>query len=659
MSVRFQGFRAGSQVTMDAVTTSAWGQVVSNSIFDATATPGVSVSIAETRGDFQTAPEHIEFNMTMSGFDTNPPGSGYDVTFRDKHVYWRCRSHQYDFTAPAPIISMDAADGGNRAAADHGIGRVWDFVAQVPGTYIFDVVVHEPSSGKIGKDTVTLTVLDQEDEFPGTQTIFVSTTGVYDNAPPGAQTTTNINSAISTMLAAETTKHQVMLERGQTHIVTSDIDIKPSAGAALSCFRMVAREGAGAAPIVVDNAGGAFRSSFITENSHNLPSTEIPAEFVLSGIEFVGDFDVTDGTGVAKIFCTANINQRSGNYLLLNNLTIRGFDRAMNADGSTSHPNRMICFCNSIITDWASNGFFGGNGSRLSFIGCDFYQNDAAIFSLSGGPGGSPSSNIPASPITTTSGWCGRVTTCTRLFMQSCGSCPKQGWSTWGSTQPAGQAAWRLFASVGSAWVPTVITYCVMEGLRFCCYFRPTNGGEGRQPCNGLFEKNFLIGGFQAADVIELEKGGMNIRHCQFVSAGVKNATPEGGQNVSANSGIALPNNSGASLNGNDTTPISIEHVTVVNLSTSNMGNREVHNQRGMNVSTSDMLFYQPNGGSPDTADGPFETVQGFTPRFLGVLLNDFSTRQPVSATPLAAGVIYTKADKTGAIIKPDYSVPA
>lgn len=643
------GFAAAA-VTIAGVTTSQWGSApVTNSLFDADASPGVTVSIQTERSPLQTAPERIGFGVNMAGFDTNTPASGYDPTWHDKITVWRCRSHPYNFTAPTKVKDLDAADGGNRQAADHGTGNIWDNVAQVDGNYIYDVVVYEISSGKIGKDTVSFTVADGDVTFPGTRTCFVSTSGVFTNKPTGADEYTDIDAAVAVMLADQTNGTRVMLERDQTHTLNNSVNILPGAGADKSIFWIVARPGAGAQPIVVDATSG---GDLFTDNSHNNPETEIPAEVVFSDIEWVGPFDPTDATGDIRIFFRANIDRRSGNYILLNKCTVRGFDRMLTApDGGAQHQNRVICFCDTITTDWASNGFFGGNYSKVSFLGCEIAQNPDAIFSLSDGSAG-----LPVSPIPTTSGWCGRLTTCSRFILLSTGSYAGQGWSSWGSTQPAGQSAWRLFASVGQAWAKCCISYCVTEGQRFGVYFRPTSGGQARQPINGLMDKCFILSGFQSTRIVEIGKGGMNVRDCQLVTAGEKDGAAQGGLNVTPVAGISL-NGGGSNLNNNNTVPIHITRITVVNLSDKPMTHKAFRDEIGLNETVTDALFYQPNTPTPDTADGPFTQVQGFTPSFEGVMLNDGTTRQTVSAMPASAGVLYTKPG--AADTKPDYTVPA
>jgi hypothetical protein len=591
----------------------------------------------------------------MSGFVTNPPAqaNAYDVTYEDKIIYWRCRSHAYNFTAPQQVIALDTADGGNRAAADMGLGRLWEYVAQTPGEHIFDVVVYEPSSGRIGKATRTLDVRDPAVEYPGSQTIFVSTNGNYANAPAGAQRTTNINAAFSTMEAQGAVKHRVVLERGQTHTMTSTVNVQAASGAALSHFRVEAREGGGPAPVVVDNTGANNDGALFFDNAQR--NTALQSEFVLSGVEFVGDHDPTDGSGRQANFLNPNIRGFSSDYILVNKCTIRGFARAVTAPESVpSHPNRRISICDTIITDWSHCAFFGGNQSQLTFLGNRFAQNVNAITNLDDP---SPASQARTDGSGVRSGWCVRVTKATRLVARANDSFACQGWSGgYGSTIRAVQSTWRIMADGIPAWVPICVTHNVFEGARFACYLRPSGGSESRNPANALFEGNFMISGFQGGEVFELAMGGTTFRNNQLVSGGDKTASSDGGTNVSPIAGIRY-RGGGSDANGNTSVPVNIENNSIINLATSRMANKVSRAEIPLNVTETGNLFHEPNTGSPDTGDAPWVVTSAITPRFRGVRLNN-GNLVSAYATPAAAGDLYTKANGTGSNTKPDYSAP-
>lgn len=655
-NVSFFGFPTGDQVTIDSVTVPAWGMSPTTpvtSIFDVTATAGTSVTISVERSPFQTAPEALKFDLSMAGFDTNTPAtaSQYDVTYADKQVFWRCRTN-YNFTAPTQVLALDAADGGNRAAAGFGIGRLWEYVAQTPGECTFDVVVYEPSSGKIGKATRIVRVADPAVEFPTTQTIFVDTTGLYTNAPPGAQRRTSIGAALSLMEGQGTTKHRVMLERDQTHIMSSPVTVQAGSGATISNFRIEAREGAGAAPIVVDNTGQTNDRSIFFENANR--NAQVTAEFCLSGVEFVGDHDPTDGSGRQANFLDVNIRQFSGDYILVNNCIIRGFARAVTVSESTGgHPTRRITLCNNIITDWAHYGFFGGNQSQLAFLGNRIAQNVDAIFNLDAS---SPAS-LARSSGSVNGGWCVRVASATRLVVRANDSFANQGWSGgYGATFRAGQAAWRIMANGIPAWSRICITHNTFEGARFAAYLRPSDTSSPRNPTNALIEGNFMIGGFQGSEVFELAMGGTTFRNNQMVSAGDKTASADGGTNISPIAGIRY-RNGGPDQNGNATIPVSIDSNSIINHATSAMRSKVSDADITLNVSETGNLFHEPNTTFADTGDAPFVVTPAITPRFKG-FRNNAGTLFATYATPLGAGDIYTKANGTGANTKPDYSAP-
>lgn len=653
-NIRFKQFTDGSSQTIAGETVASWGTASTETIFDEAATSGVSVSIEVGRSPNQVAPEDLKFDYSTTGFDDDASGqiSAEDPTYHSHYVFWRCRSHQYNFTAPTQILLMDAADGGNRAAADMGIGRIWNYVAQSPGLHIFDVVVHEPASGKLGKATVSINVGDPATYFSGTRTLFVDTTGANTNAPAGAQTFTDIDAAIGAMIGQRTTPHRVVLERGQTHSLNTARSI--TGGGNLVHFRIEALSdaegGSGAAPIVQDNTSVSGGSFIFTDNAQ-LAGANANTEFVLSGIEFVGPFDPTDASGRAPAFVNHRESRRSCEYILHNKCTIRGFDRAFGMSHSTPHRSCRFTACDIVITDWVSCGIFAGSNRQFTFLGCRIAQNPDAISDLS--------DNGPVSSAVgydVTSGWCVRVSATSRLVIRACDSFTNQGWSPgFGSTFYALQATWRIFANAEDTWAPVCITNSVFEGGRFAFYIRPSSGSFSRRPVNGLIEGNFILGGFQASSAVELAQGHTAWRKNQMMIAGDQTAASDGGTNVSTTAAVVARqggNSSGISSNDSRSTVFTDNTAICLRNVQPSSGFLNTSDVSFSNVTQSGNRVDSPNAG--DNNDGPWVTTQGFTPRFKGYRT---TTSQLFSAyaTPLAAGVIYTKADGSGADTKPNY----
>lgn len=631
---------------MDAVTTSAWGQAVSATpIFDVAASSGVTATITATRSPFETAPEAIRFDLAMTGFDTNPPvsASAFDVTYRDKIIYWRA-SDNYSYTAPTQPLALDAADSGNRAQAGYGIGRLWEYVAQNPNPSLnIDVVIYEPSSGKYAKDTINLNVKDPAVEYPGTQTIFVSTTGVYTNKPAGAAETTNINTALDTMEGQNTTKHRVVLERGQTHSLTGTRTIDNLSGT-ISNFRLEANTGSGAAPIVQDNTGADNDGNVFFERSkQNVSGTT--AEFLVSGIEFEGDHDPTDQSGRQANFIYGQTSGNSGDYFLINRCDIHGFARILSApEAGAEQPNRRFVFCDTIGRDWGTCGMIAGNGSQFTFLGVRLTQHVDAL-----------SSTGPGSVADVSSGWCVRIPTASRIICFDSDTCPTTGWSPWDApTMIALQSGWRILADATDSWVPIVMNFNVFESGRIAMYLRGSSGSDDRRPANGQVWHNFMVTGFQGGDVAECTMGGVSWKENILVTAGDKTSGPDGGKTTPMFGAIRFDNGS-SHVDGNASVNVEIKDNTVVNLSNVALPNGVVQNAIGMTITQTGNVLHQPNAGG---ADALVSGSTGFTPRFKGyrlangTLLSDY-------ATPEAAGDIYTKSDGTGASTKPDYSVPA
>lgn len=645
-NIAFFGFATGRQVTIDSVTAPAWGMSPTGSVFDVEGTAGTSVTINVSRGVFEIAPEALNFSLTLAGFDTNTPSTfaQYHNSYHDKDVWWRCRT-EYQFTAPTQLISIDAADGGNRASAGFGIGPLWAYVAQTPGDHIIDVVVSEPSSGKIGKSTIAITVKDPAVEFSGTQTIFVSTTGNYTNAPAGARTTTNINTALASMEAEQTTAHRVVLERGQTHTMTSTRSVQAGTSATLCHFRLEAREGSGAAPIVVDNTGADNDASLFFDNAQR--NYTLPSQFTLSGIEFVGDHDPTNQSGRQVNLLQGNTSGYGSEDVLINSCEGRGFARFATFPEGGTHTTRQMTLCNCVVTDWAANAFFGGNRGSVTFLGNRFAQNVDAL-----------TDNGPGTVARTNSGWCVRVVTATRVLARANDTFANTGWSTFGSTMPAIQACWRILANGLVNFAQICFTHNVGEGGRFVAYLRPSGGGTNRNPANAFFEGNIMLSGYQADSVFQLASGGTTFKHNLLITAGDRTSGSDGGANITLDAGVYYRGGgSGPNEPANQTAPVNVSDNTFVNLSTgrSASGISLRDSRITMNITETGNLVHEPNAGV--TSAGPFNTVRGFTPRFKGYRRAD-GTLLAMYATPAEAGDIYTKANGTGANTKPDYSAP-
>lgn len=607
MAIQFGGFRRGSQVTINGTTVGRWADapVVGQQVWDMTPTAGVGVQINLFRTDHRVAPDGVFFELTLSGFDTNTLSNRYDPSYYDKEVFFDY-GEGYNFTAPTQVLAVDAADGGARHNSRYSRGPVGSHVYRTPGTYIVRVAVIEPSSGKIGIATAEVVVADPNVFYAGDKTLFVSTSGSFANEPAGAQRFTSIGSAFAALNAA-TTPHRIMLERGQTHTVTSSLNFNPAASNASTSFRIEARKGSGTRPVVANTLGNG--NSIMIDNSRQ--GTTGPTGFVLQGIDFVGNYDPVTDTGNEVTLLTTHVLDGAAS-VITDDITVDGiFSGIINTAGPNDNDeNRLLFFNDHAITNWGNIAFFGGQGSKTSFNGTRHSHNPRARNLIAEGNTLNPA----------------RIGRCKLLHMNAVDFFQSNGWSPLGS-EIACQEALRLFGSPRSDWNKINIQSSVFEAGRHAIYFKPFATSEPSRPQLALFEGNMFIAGHQAVATVQIGHGGACFRNNVCTFAGTSTRTASQFFDL-RDAGTSSPAN-------NATTPIQLYSNSLINRKSGTPV--EVANSVGFTtVTMGNNLRHMPESGF--TPNDPVTLVPAVTPRMEGYDNN--GTFDTSKATPEVGGRI-------------------
>lgn len=592
----------------------------SSAVWDQAADGGVTVGITIERAPsgLQVAPEFVRFKPTMSGFDTNvnqADTSAHQPALVDKYYFWDF-GESYAYTAPTQVAAVDAVDGGDRTDSRYAIGFHGDHVYRdYTTTHTVRLAVYEPSSGKWGQATTTISTGNPDTLYSGTATLFVDTNGAggnYPNSPSGATNYDNLDSAL-TALNAASTPHRIVLERGQTHNRSSVFTFQPASGATVT-FRIEAVAGAGAKPIINSTQSSGLDGALFADRTKN-SAGGTSSSSVFKDLDLRSTWDTTTESGYWDCTLIDNLDF-AGDHTVIDGCALSNCLRGVSVT-TISNADRQLAVVDTTITDWSDYGIWGAAIGNGAILGCRIAQN---VDALAGGPKDETHNNH--GPL--------RFTDATALTVASCDLFSNTGWTTLGSQQSI-QPCLRSHTSTGGPGRRSVITHNVMEGANQCYNPAAANSSSNDHIQNTLVEGNLMVSGHQAQRVINLSNSGMRIRNNILVMA---NPTTRDRNPTEFVNGDEL---AGTSSTDNNTGPIVIENNDLINLTTSAMA---VFNTEGTkfsgDVSTANMI-HEPNLGSPNTPYTPLSAVALITPRYKGYQ-DDGQALQTNRATPASGG---------------------
>lgn len=611
--IGFQGFAAGADVVLssdgEAGATGGGG-------WPAQAQGGTqqSAEIVLRRSQLQVAPEGINFELVLSGFDTPGPAGGsdvYDPQFHDIYYVWDFGDEGAVFTAPEHV--PDAHKNANR-----GYGPLASHTYQTAGTYTVRCLVIEPSSGKAALAEQDITVGDPDVLFAGDRTIFVSTDPTFARAPAGARTVATGDEAydLQGTLQGASPGHlyRIMFDRDQEHEWHRASIMRPRDN--YKNFYFCHSPGSGTPGVIrcSNTSGHSFLEDELTRNSPG-----IDKDVVVNGLNINGYFDVTeelmggpyaDSHKGGQAFWSIRSPQ-SATYILFNNVTASGFNTLFTSAGRHQNgPDTLtLIFNNVAITSWSNFGVFEVEPGFTAYTGSLIRQDPLA---LSGGAKNGLGHNEHG---------CVRIQLAGKCVMQSCDMFSRNGWfeNARGIHTPQPCVRWN---QSGDPRGQLNMQGCALEsGGRVIESGRDGTINPGVTSNNILIDKCAVVAGVFAIDAVTTQHSGMTMRNCVVVYGGDRSLHGAFGEadfvrlDARWNDPVylATPNkiysntflnhhSDAQSWNGNASVA-AFRLTTVVGADFSN------------NTITNNVL-HQPNLPTPDVPFAPLGTGPLFTPRY-------------------------------------------
>jgi len=580
------------------------------------------------RSALGVAPEAFVFEITdFVGFDTTGPGAGevYDPRHHELEYYWTF-GDTYDFVAPVNALAEHKGSGVS-------YGPMVSHTYRAAGTYQPTCVIVEPATGKTCTarlSSTTMTVGNPDTLFSGTNTVFMSPSGSFGNAPAGASTITsgNVNATLEAqILGSDTTPKRLMLNRGENYTFSGQ-RLGDQTARRVPSLHIVAGPSGAAKPAIKATGGFGWVDSQTTGNGTD-------KDFVLQNLVWQGPWDGTTATGAIADF--VNINDYSPNLTLIDGSEISGAHQGIYANGTTTIDHRVIVLNDTKITDWGLYGVAANNLTAIVVTGCHIGHNPD-------GWGKGPSGMMLA-PI--------RYYGTGQMIMSN-----SDLFSNSGSTSISGgyggfQGCIRFNVNGVEGTKGNIQTTTMEGGFRVFEALLPGDVTTS-STMNLLFERNYLLGSWQTSQFIATSATGMTIRNNTFCRpnaaqlAGVNNPGPVLGMDDARADTLCLASE------------INMYNNTLVNLmepESYNSGEPDYRWTGGIggsgeftNVTVNNNVQHSPNLTTPKNADAPFVMTDQFTPRNDGYR-TDASTKDTSCATPTTGSTPLMRPDTGSAAI--------
>ncbi len=560
---------------------------------DTPVTGDVTAEITITRRSvWQVAPDAFFFEVNVGGFDATGPVAGqvYDNRFHDLLYFW-------DFDDPYEFVAPENLPREHRNAGV-AYGPWVSHTYRTPGNYRVSVLVVEPSSGKQVTAALDIAVGDPETMFPRANTIFLSPSGDFTHAPPNALrlTSGDISGAFGAHVSGQQgAPKRLMLNRGEDFTCAG---LSPGFGGQVPSFHVVAGGGSADRPRIVWG-GGVFWNDQTT-------TTQAPSKDVIwQNVVLQSGFDSSLAAGGGDHPVLFSWFENPPHLALMDGCTVSGFLAAIivgQTDGGHGVVlnDTVITNFDTAILDASFNGFaITGSSIRPSIT--------ALVDSTANG------------------GWGARLAGRAVLsIIHNSDFFSRQGWSGNGeiiATQPC----LRLNASSFEG-AKVNCQANVMEG-GFNIVTMGPGEGQPKRPINALFEKNYLVGGYQTVNMLNFGFGGTTIRNNVFLMPD----TPQtlGTVNPTAFIWLDGENYGPPTIPANDDAPIAIINNTFVNQLNNgayqwgiaeNMSVFVNVNGHFNNITTANNVIHQTGTDAPMLDDAPLASSVNrfFSPRERG-----------------------------------------
>ncbi|NOD65755.1 hypothetical protein [Ruegeria sp. HKCCD6109] len=472
--------------------------------------PGLTIDVH--RNTIQMGPEGVVFFARPTGSLAGPDaaffnygdGGVYDPKFHGTHITWN-----FGDTVRGFYHAQKLPDQKNNANFARGPQVAHTFM---PGTYTITCTAVNWRLGVFASTTTEITVGDPLD-LPASSIHFVDQAGDNTNAPPGANTYTNLGLAYDACDGATGTQW-VILNWG-TDFNPGSRNIREDVP---NLMVTGPRTGSGPMPIYRLPTNGTTTSvaSFnIGRHGQNGIKT-----IVLADIDFRGEFDSATETGnewgeVFKNSHTGGDFQDDTQHVLMHNCKVSGGHQAY--EGVTCQDaGRTVLFTDCFFTNWVNFAVSCFNGSAdkiLMAVGSSFVRKIDAI-----SDGAKADDNVIHGPIRT-----GGVKYAAYL---QCEFYTRSGWSL--SIPVKAVQPWLRHNTGQIANSFLSVQDCYSEGGYLGVQITPDTNGKAVAASNSLFDGCVMIGGHGLKSFVGFAAGGLTMRNCLLVRCNARSLSDGG-----------------------------------------------------------------------------------------------------------------------------------
>lgn len=541
-------------------------------------------------------------------------GAEYDGAFHEYQHVWTVRGSPLS-AATAPVNMPTEWNNPNKA-----YGRKVFMYLPDPGDYIIDLVVTDRLGNTATASTSTITVVDSDTIYPGTQTICLSTdpSETWVGEKTGCTRATTLAEAIAALTPGATRK-RLLCRRGTEMAMTETLRINDS----LECD-YIGAWGTGDKPIwKIDDTRETGWEQFIRIDGTN------QTQLTITDLDWRGGWDASTETYIISK-PPLNLRNRGAWAAMMHNCDIRGFDSFDFTCAESIGSDQWSLMANCTQTDFVNFGYRSSNNENMEvgIVACRIMQNVEALHADP--EDGRSEINNMHGPV--------RTLAPKFVYFSQCDNFSRSGWSGLASENGPGtadQPAMRMNTNAvrGAA---NIVERCVLEGGYKVVLLQPAVAGNVERPGNFLFDKVVLIATSKTIRTFfDVRFGSFTMRNCIGV-------TPDVSGYHTANAPIAMIE---TQLDNPDTGMIDVPHRyynnTLVNLQ-ADARDEPLTNSIVRNTGTPDFQFsdiveennviHSPNITTPQTLDAPIDltaAVSQVTPRFRGIrygFLNQFGS---------------------------------
>ena len=288
---------------------------------------GLTLLANRTRG---TAPAGMMFVAHVAGGDVSRP-------FHDLRYRW-----SFGDPGEFDLLAEDIPWGRDR---DVAYGPIVAHAWESPGTY---TVTCEATDGvRTETATLTVTIDDPDQAFPGMRTICVSVMGDFTGAPPGARRAPTLAAA---QAMADKAPARILLRRGER--------IEGSGTPYRHETLQIGAFGPGPAPVL-----------WRADDSHGIDIRKVPGELAIWGLSLEGPYDAA--TPETTIRPGGGIRLKDGTFTTIHGCALSGWRATIGLGGGQE--NVVISNCH--LTNWNSAGLWAPEAGWVGLCGSAIKQN--------------------------------------------------------------------------------------------------------------------------------------------------------------------------------------------------------------------------------------------------------------------------------------------